>query len=262
MPGISRWTLIAIAVVAYALANVAHEGLGHGGMCVATGGTPVALSAVSFECDKSQLSEAAAKWISAGGTLVNLLLAAGAWLFARRARRQSGGARLFWWLFFSVNALQAAGYWLFSGVGNVGDWAGVVGGSVGWRVVRAVVGTAAYYGAIGLSVRWLSELVGPGPERIALARLFTLLPYVMGAVLYVSAGVFNPHGWRLVVISAAAASLGGTSALAWMYNLLRDPKRPTSSQPALQLEASKAWLGAAGVVAVLFIAVLGPSIRL
>lgn len=262
MPGINRWTLIAIAVVAYALANVAHEGIGHGGMCLATGGHPIALSAVSFECDKTQLSAAASKWISAGGTLVNLLLAAGVWLFARKARSQGAGARLFWWLFFSVNALQAAGYWLFSGVGNVGDWAAVIDGSIPGRVALAVLGTAAYYGAILLSLRWLSELVGPEPERMAIARGLTIVPYVAGAVLYITAGVFNPYGWLLVAISAAAASLGGTSALAWMYNLLRDPKRPISPNPALQLQPSKAWYAAAAVVAVLFVAVLGPSVRL
>ena len=33
-------TVIAIALVAYALTNVAHEGIGHGGMCVAMGGEP------------------------------------------------------------------------------------------------------------------------------------------------------------------------------------------------------------------------------
>ena len=45
-------TVIAIAVVAYALTNVAHEGLGHGGMCVAMGGEPRVLNAVYFECGR------------------------------------------------------------------------------------------------------------------------------------------------------------------------------------------------------------------
>ena len=34
------WTVGAIAVVAYSVGNVVHEGLGHGGACVLVGGRP------------------------------------------------------------------------------------------------------------------------------------------------------------------------------------------------------------------------------
>jgi hypothetical protein len=37
-------TLVAIAVVAYAVANVVHEGLGHSGTCVLVGGRPIVLT--------------------------------------------------------------------------------------------------------------------------------------------------------------------------------------------------------------------------
>jgi hypothetical protein len=261
MEELSRWTLIAVALVAYALANVAHEGAGHGGACALVGGTPIALSAVSFECDKSQLSDAAARWVSAAGTGVNLLLAGLAFGLRRRTRRLSAPSRLFWWLFFSINALQAAGYWLFSGLGNVGDWAVVVDGSAGGRVALAVVGAVAYCGAIGLSLRWLAELVGEDPERLDRARTLTLVPYLAGGVLYVTAGLFNPHGWKLVVISAAAASLGGTSALAWMYNLMRNTERIPASGPALALPHARPGWVAGALASVVFIAVLGPSVR-
>ena len=49
-------TVIAIALVAYALTNVAHEGLGHGGMCVAMGGEPLVLNAVYFECGRGSVA--------------------------------------------------------------------------------------------------------------------------------------------------------------------------------------------------------------
>ena len=39
-------TIAAIAIVATVTANFIHEGLGHGGMCVATGGRPLVLSTV------------------------------------------------------------------------------------------------------------------------------------------------------------------------------------------------------------------------
>ena len=49
-------TVLAIALVAYALTNVAHEGLGHGGMCVALGGEPRVLNAVYFDCGEEGLA--------------------------------------------------------------------------------------------------------------------------------------------------------------------------------------------------------------
>ena len=44
-------TLVAIPIVAYGLANLGHEGLGHGGACLLAGGRPMVLSSVHFECD-------------------------------------------------------------------------------------------------------------------------------------------------------------------------------------------------------------------
>ena len=71
----------------------------------------------------------------------------------RAARRASTTGRYFLWLFMTVNLLQAAGYWLFSGLGNVGDWAAVIEGwSPHWvfRLGLAVLGGAAYVGVVVL----------------------------------------------------------------------------------------------------------------
>src|ERR1700688_3698743 len=57
------WTIAAIAVCATVIADFIHEGLGHGGMCVATGGQPLVLSTVHFECS------ADTRLVAAGGTL-------------------------------------------------------------------------------------------------------------------------------------------------------------------------------------------------
>jgi hypothetical protein len=43
--------VIAIAVIAYSLVPVLHEGIGHGGACVALGGQPLSLSSCSFGYD-------------------------------------------------------------------------------------------------------------------------------------------------------------------------------------------------------------------
>ncbi|MBP9826568.1 MAG: hypothetical protein KBF21_20235 [Thermoanaerobaculia bacterium] len=265
-------TVIAIAVVAYALTNVAHEGLGHGGMCVAMGGEPRVLNAVYFECGRDGVTDAGSRWISAGGTLTNLAFAALTALLLRAGIVRAATGRYFLWLFLTLNLLQAFGYWMFSGLGGIGDWNAVVAGwphYALWRVGLAVVGTAAYwFVAVPIALRGLLPFLDAsdpetGPGRMARAVRLTVVPYIAGGVLYVSAGLLNPESPMLVLISAAAASFGGASALAWMAQLLRNRERyaPTGAA-ALGLARSWPWLIAGALTALFFIAVLGPGIGL
>jgi hypothetical protein len=262
---VDRPTLVAIAVAAFALANVVHEGVGHGGACLLAGGRAVALSAVHFDGDLAGLSPAAGRWVAAGGTLANLALGLLAGLALRGARGAPGPGRFFLWLSMTINLLQAAGYWLFSGLGRIGDWAVVVEGWAphwAFRLGLAAFGGAAYWAVVLLSLRVLSPLLGKGPERLRRASSLTVIPYVAGGILYVAAGVLNPVGAALVLISAAAASFGGTSGLAWMAQLLRDERRfPPKDGPVLRVPRSVPWLLAGVATTLLFVFVLGPGIR-
>ena len=222
---IDRMTLVAIAIVAYALANLIHEGLGHGGTCVAVGGRLSALSAIHAECDVEGQGRNAL--VTAAGTLANFFAGATAWLVLRTQKGRLTSQRYFLWLFMTLNLLQGTGYWLFSGVANVGDWAHLVAGREPhwlYRAILAILGGAGYWGAIVLGLRTLNPLVGGGPDRLQRARTLSLIPYLAGGVLYVAAGAFNPVSPLLVLISAAAASFGGASALAWMTELLQKPE--------------------------------------
>lgn len=261
-------TVIAIALVAYALTNVAHEGIGHGGMCVALGGEPRVLNAVYFDCGRGSVTDAGSRWISAGGTLTNLAFAALTALLLRARLVRAASARYFLWLFLSLNLMQAFGYWMFSGLGGIGDWQAVIAGSPHYvlgRIALAVVGTAAYmFIAVPIALRGLEPFLGAGePPRLARARRLTLPAYLAGGTLYVTAGLLNPESPMLVLISAAAASFGGASALAWMTQLLRDRRRfPPGAAPAAGIARSWPWLVAAGLTALFFVAVLGPGITL
>lgn len=259
-------TLIAIGLVAYAITNLSHEGLGHGGACVLLGGKAVGLNAVYFDCDEVGFSDAAVKGVAAGGTIVNLvfgaIFAAGLHLAARAELR----LRYFLWLLMTLSLLQATGYWLFSGLGNIGDWAKVVKGWEPvflWRGLLAVAGGVGYYLSVRLALRTLSTMLGGGSARARDARILTLVPYLAGGAMYVIAGLFNPISLLLVLISAAAASFGGASALAWMTPMLRDVKRyPAPDAPPVVLGRSLPWIVAGAVVAGVFIVVLGPTLAL
>jgi hypothetical protein len=264
-PDLDRPTLVAIAVAAFALANVVHEGLGHGGACLLAGGRAVALSAVHFDSDLAELSPAARKWVAAGGTLANVAMGLLAGAALRASRVAPGPGRLFLWLSMTVNLFQAAGYWLFSGLGRIGDWAVVIDGWTphwAFRIGLAALGGAAYWAVVRHSLRELSPLLGIGSGRLQRAVSLTVVPYVAGGILYVAAGLLNPVGVGLVLISAAAASFGGTSGLAWMAQLLRDERQfPPRDGPVLRIPRSVPWLVAGAASIFVFVGVLGPGIR-
>jgi hypothetical protein len=65
----------------------------------------------------------------------------------------------------------------------------------------------------------------------------------------------------LILISAAAASFGGNSGLAWMWNLLYGPRIPSSELQMSEIERSRGWIIAAVVLAIGFIMGLGPGVK-
>jgi len=251
--------LIAIAVVAYAIADVVHEALGHGGACVLTGGQPRVLSTVHFECSADN------QIVLAGGTIANLIAGGVAWAIGRSATRSTAGA-YFWWLFMTVNLLQGAGYFLFSGVANIGDWAGFINGLEpvwAWRAALTVIGAVLYTACVWFALRELIPFIdGRGDERVKYGRRLTVVPYVAGGIVSCLAGLFNPVGMLLVGISAAAASFGGTSGLAWMWQFLRNPQLAGVSPHAAVITRSRPWIISAVIVAAIFVGLLGRGVRL
>jgi hypothetical protein len=101
------------------------------------------------------------------------------------------------------------------------------------------------------------------PQRRQRAVRLTVFPYLAGGTLSCIAGLFNPVGMLLVAISAAAASFGGTSGLAWMAQWLNGGSIPsgTTARPA-DIARSWVWIAASGTLAVVFIFALGPGLRL
>src|SRR5436309_12335086 len=115
-------TVIAISALAYTLANIVHEGLGHGGTCLLVGARPTVLNAIFFEYDEQAATLFQQKWISAGGSIANVIVGLPiAW--ALRRARLAAALRYFLWLFAAVNLLTGFGYLMFSGIGGIGDWA-------------------------------------------------------------------------------------------------------------------------------------------
>jgi len=73
--------------------------------------------------------------------------------------------------------------------------------------------------------------------------------------------MFNPVGMILVGLSAAAASFGGTSGMAWMTQCLGSELAPKISSQALTLQRGGGWIIAAVLTAAVFVGVLGSGVR-
>jgi len=252
-------TVIAIALVAYAASNVLHEALGHGGACIALGGKPLVLSSVHFECGEEAMSDGGRRLVSAAGTIVNFIAGALGFMAFKTARRSH--TAYFLWLFTTLNLLMGAGYFLFSGVGNIGDWALVMRGIVSpaiWRPAMAIFGGALYFLLARQAAQWLGTLVGSDDLVMKRARRLTIPAYFAGGLLYCISGLFNPLGPIVIAISAAAASFGGASGLLWLTQFLRGGDHTAE---AVELGRSYGWIIGGCIASAIFIAILGPSIH-
>jgi hypothetical protein len=264
MKDLDRITIIATAALAYALANLVHEGVGHGGACLLLGARPTMLNAIFFSYDESTASDAVQRAISAAGSIVNVIVGLLVVALLRSRVRLVPHARYFLWLFAAVNLLTAFGYPLFSGVGGIGDWERVTRGAqpaIVFRLVLCLIGGLLYFVvAPRLLMPALDPFLGREPEaRIARARRLSLLPYFVGAATLIVAGILNPLGMKIVLISAAAASLGGTSLLAWYPAIPRAPS-PYAVEPPLAVTRSVPWIVGASIALAIFVLVLGPGI--
>jgi hypothetical protein len=251
-------TIIAISIVAFAIANLLHEGAGHGGACVLTGGHAKVLSSVHFECSQDS------RFIAAGGTLVNFMAGLLCWLALRFVKQGPGHLRYFLWLLMTINLLQACGYFLFSGVGNFGDWADVIHGLAPawlWRTGLTVLGVVSYTLMVWLALLELRPFLGESDWRRGGAKDLTIIPYITGCILNTVAGMFNPVGLILVGLSAAAGSLGGASGMAWMTQCLSSKFIPKITSQPFTLQRRRGWIAAAFITAAIFVGLLGRGVR-
>jgi hypothetical protein len=250
-------TVCAISALAAMLASVLHEGVGHAAIALLTGMPSGLLTAVAWS------SESDSRLVAAGGTLVNLAAGALFWLALRRAKRVTVQTRYFLLLSTAFNLFDGTGYFFFSGVTDFGDWARVIEGMHPhwvWRLSLVVIGVAAYYGAVLIVGSGFVRDLGIPLDDLSRLRRLTLLPYVSAIVIVGLAGLLNPISIQLVWQSALPATAGANSGLLWFRYYL--PKKIAPERACEAISRSYRWIGAAGVLALLFIIVLGHGITL
>lgn len=251
----SKPTIISMAVLAIAISSALHEGIGHGLVAYLRGDIPTELTS-------NHLSDIRAdRWVDAGGTLVNLAFGAvamwGAWLAGRRAN-----LRYFLWLLGCFNLMDGAGYFLFSGILGLGDWAALIDGLphyLALRIGMSLFGAVLYFFVVRIIARVVQPFCPDGTTYRSLYNTVGRLPYYAACAFYCLAGAFDPLGIKLFFLSTVPAAWGGNSGLMWADSFL--PKTSEEGYEPLTVSRQPAWWVAAGVLGLAYILILGRGIH-
>jgi hypothetical protein len=230
--------------VAFTVAAVGHEAIGHGGACVAAGGRITLLTSVYFRCSDGTPA------VDAAGPLMNLILGAAFWGLAR-SRPHASPSRMFFVLAMAFNLFWGAGYFVFSSVTNRGDWAFVLRGFALeprwiWRLLMGVLGVFLY-------VRFVRAVASCAPPGLPFAIAWLVAGAVSCLAALCYAGPTLP-ALREAVQEGFGAALG----------LLLLDRRHAARSPAEALAApaviGTAWLIVCVLITNLFVVLFGRGI--
>jgi hypothetical protein len=247
--------VIAIAVVAYAGADVIHE-LGHAVVSRLSGFEILSISTVATQSSSSSRSLAAA------GCIANVLTGAIAWLFLRKAQRFTA-TQYFLWLFGCVS-LMNVGYLAFSATLDSGDWARVIAElqpALAWRAGMGIAGLLLYIVVVRQASRLMLRVVEKGLVAQGDVERLTVPAYWAGAAVMTAASLLNPIALNLVWTAGLGASLGLTCGLLGIAPIVARRAGSGRARVGEPIPLHRGWIAAGVCVAVLFVAWLGPGIQ-
>ena len=245
-------TLAAAACIAYLIADLAHEAVGHGGMCLALGGKLLFVSTTFAACSIH------ARLIDGAGPVAGILAGGLAWFWLSYARPRSANLCNLLLLIFAFTMFWNVFYLIRSGVTGDGDWAYVIAGlepAFVWRAAIAVLGVALYI----LTVQMIVALM----EAKLLSSLgvlpasFTAITFGVAVVLSAVAAQFDRRPVAPDLIDRLPSALSAFGLL-WAGRSVQRTRRGMR----ISTPASPAWMIAGFVCAILFLSVLGPGLFL
>jgi hypothetical protein len=253
-------TMIAASTVAWALVDVMHEIVGHGGAAVLLGVPVRAVSTTTIFAEWDQIeSMAEVQIIHASATMLNLLTGCLALVALRSLRVTSPVFRYFLWAFATMSFVVVTLNLLVGG-----DWSVVIEGlepaglwQAGVLVAGILLGVLGYVLPLRL---WLPDL----RQHRGLQLKVTAVPVVVLLAVQTLSVLGSPFG--SVPLDTGTNALISSAALAVFFGLwlalVNLVPVPRSSAPvdSIALARSKGWLAVGLVVAVVFIGVLGPGL--
>lgn len=261
-----RFTVIAIAVIAYAGVKICHEIIGHCSMAALVGNRCRLLSVTytplvkeitdyhSWQYNLILIAGSAANWVT-GLICLGLLRA---WRTAPTAWRY------FLWLSMCVNLFLPSTYLSAAPIIKYGDsyllisnlpWQFV------WRSALVLAGAVLCWFSFRLCRTELVRLIGSGGSGVRGVAWELVVPaYVAGGVITVTAGFFSQLEFKWVQLEAVGGTFGLT---VWLLLLpLSIPEATASGAHPFVIPRSIGWIVAGALVGLTFIGVLGPGIPL
>ena len=129
-----------------------------------------------------------------------------------------------------------------------------------WQALLVIVGASSYFAAAVVVGIGLVRYVGIPRHQQGRLRKLTIVPYFSGILLATVAGLLNPLGLQLLWQSALPATVGGQSGLLWLQYYI--PRGTEPNRTPEQVERNSGWIVAAGILALVYIVVLGRGITL
>jgi hypothetical protein len=246
-------TVVAIGLVAYVTADIAHHGLGHGLMCWLQGGQIELLTSVFVRCSRTALA------IDLAGPIANLILGLIATLALRVTKRMSVSTELFYLLLAGFNLMWFSIQLVFCVLTDSDDWTWllhVFNNAPAIRYSLLAAGALVYVMAVRYLRTRMAHFSGP-PGR---ARLLVVAAWLSAGAIACATAVFDPNGpvtvWRKALPQSLLLSIGLLS----LPGRGRQIVQPPQSCPAIGI--SWGWIVAAVVLSVSSIAFLGPGVGL
>ena len=192
----------AIAAIAFCLNVALHEGV-HALACLGVGGDLQEYSALYVSCDEHTTCQG--KIIAGSAPFYNLFAGIILWIIVRKSQNRASETWYFLWLFMLINLLYGSGYFMFSGIANVGDMAVVTSNWQPiwfWRVLMTIVGSLMFMFFIWLALREFGKMIGgDSSEQIGRANKISIISYGTSLVVALMAGVFNRRCFYLYFCS-------------------------------------------------------------
>jgi hypothetical protein len=246
-------TVVAIALVAYLSADIAHHGLGHGLMCRLQGGQIELLSSVFVRCSRTALL------IDLAGPIANLVLGALAALVLRATRRMSVSTELFYILLAGFNLMWFSIQLVFCVLTDSDDWTWLLhafNGAPAVRFLLAAAGVLIYM----MAARYLRTRMARFARPPGRARLIVVAAWLSAGAIACATAVFDPNGPGAVWHKALPQSLLLSFGLLSLPGRGRQIVPPADGCPAIGV--SWGWIAVAVLLSVLSMVLLGPGVVL
>ncbi len=230
-------TVASIAVLAFIIADMAHEGLGHGFGFYFAGGQSSMLTTTRL-IEWVKLPDPQWRIFDLGGPAGNLTFAFLGWLGQRFVRGHVERLRFFLWLVMIFSLFWALGYLIFCGVLGRGDWMALVEGTKylrPGRIVFVIAGIALYRASVRLAaseLRWIVPVHG-SDSKSRVGRLIWIA-YIAGGLIACAGAILDPRGAMEILNSGAMSSFGAAVGMLFVANVFfRLPEKHTPTDKAI-----------------------------